>query len=181
MVGLSPSFPQGTLLIDHHQFWHPSMVGWAESFPHWSTDKVCPDGTHGQSTSRMSTNKVTSYSAAKSWAVRCLVYVRYFHTLSLGDNTSFVWLFWSQMAGSHPILADGNARAGFGWKPGCWMQVAECPHTMIPTLGTKFVVVHFTSPFPGRWLLHWANSKCGLKTLQWPLSLIKVIFISQWM
>ena len=40
-----------------------------------------------------------------------------------------------QVAG--PIPADCNA--GFGWKPGYWMQVAECPHTMGPTLGTKFV------------------------------------------
>ena len=104
------------------------------------TDKVCPDGKHGQCLSRISTNKVTSHSAAKSWVVRHLADVRHFYTLTQGDNSSFVWLFEVRhWAVTLYQLAVGNARTGFGWKPSRWMEIAECPHTMGPTLGAKFV------------------------------------------
>ena len=38
-------------------------------------------------------------------------------------------------------------------------------------------VTGFASPFAGRWLVLWAHGKCGLKTLQWQLGLIRVMFI----
>ena len=74
--------------IDHHKPGCHMVVAWAESFPQWSTDKVHPDDTHGQSSSRISTNKVTSpHSAAKSQAVQCLPSIRLLHTLSLREIT----------------------------------------------------------------------------------------------
>ena len=71
-------------------------------------------------------------------------------TLSLGDNTTFVQLTEVRCwVATLYQLADGNAKAGFGWNLGCWMEVAECPHTMGPTLGTNFFAMGFTSPLMG--------------------------------
>ena len=126
----------------------------------------------------MSTNKVTSHSAAKSRVAGHLANVRHFHTLPQGDNTSFIQRLEVECwVATLYKLAHGNAKAGFGWNTD---EVAECPHTMGPTLGTKFVCHRFTSPFTGRWLEHWAHNKCRLKTLQWQLGSVKVMFIGQW-
>ena len=71
----------------------------------------CHTWTHesGQILSRMSTNKVTSHSAAKSWVVWHWPNVRHLHTLSQGDNTSFIQLFevgyWAAILYQ---LADGS-------------------------------------------------------------------------
>ena len=42
------------------------------------------------------------------------------------------------------------------------MQVAECPHTMVPTLGAKFVVTGVTSPSTGRWPMLWAEVQTNI-------------------
>ena len=170
--------PLGTLWVNHHKLWCPLMVVWAESFPQWSADNICTDCAHGQISLRISTIKVTSYSAVifgrlGTWKMS------YAFTLSFREITQVSFNFWSWVPGGPYIPADCDAGAGFGWEPGCWMQVAECPHTIGPTLGAKFVVTGVTSPFAGRWLMLWAHSKCRLKTLQWQLGLIRVLLISQ--
>ena len=78
---------------------------------------------------------------------------------SQGDNTSFVRLFEvGHKAATLYQLAGGNARAGFGSSR---VSTYHGPH-----IGHQICVAGFTSPFAGRWLMHWAHSKCGLKILQ---------------
>ena len=86
----------------------------------------------------------------QSQVVRHLANVGCFHTVSQGDITSFIWLLKSrhQVATLYQLML--MLGAGFGCKPHCWMQVAECPHAMGPILGTKFAVTCVTFPFTGR-------------------------------
>ena len=170
--------PPGNTPDQHHELWCPSMVVWAESLPECSTGKVCTSGTHGQSSSNISIIKVTFHSAVKVSQSGAWEMLDTF-TQSLREITQVLFDFWSQALGGCPIPADGDTEAGFRWKPDCRMQVAECPHPMDSTLGAKFAVMGVTSPFAERWLVYWAHGKCRLKTLQWQLGLIKVMFISQ--
>ena len=92
------------------------MVVWAESSPHCGTDKVCTDGIHGQSSSKISIIKVTFYPAVKvgqsgTWKMSDTF------KLSHREITQVSFDFGSWVLGGCPIPADGVA--GFGWKPGC--------------------------------------------------------------
>ena len=91
--------PLGNTLYQTPQPWCPTMVIWAESY-HLSItqDKVCLEWTQTMST--------LPYSAAKSWAVRCLPKVKCLPTLFLGDNATYHLTLWSCLLGGHPIPAS---------------------------------------------------------------------------
>ena len=133
--------------------------------------KVHLDGTHGQSSSRMSTSKVTSlHSAAKSQVARCLLNVRCY-TLSLREITlvSFdVFEVGCQTATLYQ-LADGSTVLKLGLDEDVILMKLSVSTYHGPHIGCQFLVTGFTSPFTGRWHEHWAHGKCGLKPLQWQL------------
>ena len=120
-VSLSPSFPLGTLQINHHWLWCPLVLVWAVSSPPWSKDIVCTGDTHGQSSSWMSTKSL--HSAARSKApAKCQTLSHYLAVRECKFHLTFEVRY--RAAALNQLMV---------------MPVSECPHAMGPTLGAKFV------------------------------------------
>ena len=159
----------GTPCIDHHNPSYPMVVVLpSQSLSRWYT------WTHEQDKGHLEWAQTKSLHLTLlpkvGWSGTCQKSNIDPLSLSLWDNTAFIWFFeagcWVtalyQLADGSAVLKlsldgilVGTSRVStyHAWAPH-WVPISCCG---------------FYLSLTGRWLKHWFHGRCGLKTLQWQL------------
>ena len=145
------------------------VVHWAESSPS-STGTVCIDIYWYSLYCHLSVQFVLVVYIKSLHCAICHLKLgacemSYIYPLSLWEESIFVWLL-KLGTGQPPYASWWYCWVASWWMDGKLFTGCPCPHTMGPTLGTRFCCHGLYLSLTGRWLVCWAQGKGGQISLR---------------